>query len=104
MKAKCHRFFREDVDLQKLDVVTRPKVNPKLDTYPKRVAQGHSTVKQIQIGSSIITYNGSQLIITHFASGRISCETDKDIRMLYKDSEELRTIRCSGETVAYYQL
>lgn len=104
MKTKYHRFFREDVDLQKLDVVNRSKVNPKLDTYPKRVAQGDLSVKQIQIGSSIITYNGSQLIITHSADGRINCETDQDIRMLYKDSEELRTIRCSGETVAYYQL
>lgn len=101
---KYLRFFRESVDLDKLDVVGRSKVNPRGDTFPKRVARGDSSVKQIQIGSSVVTYNGSQLIITHFADGRINCETDKDIRMLYKDSEELRAIRCSGETVAYYQL
>lgn len=101
---KVRRLFNEINEIEKLNVVTRSKVNSKLDTHPKRVARGDLSITQIQIRFSEITYDGALLIIAHLQDSQIVCESDKVIRRLYKNSEGLRSIRCHGGTVACYQL
>lgn len=101
---RAKRYFTEKTDKVTLKIWDQNAINPEEDTFPDRLASRDATVKKVQLGSNIISYNGSQLIITHLADDEILCETDKDIRLLYKDARSMRNILCIGDTVAYYQL
>lgn len=101
---RAKRFFPEEADKVTLKIWDQNAINPEEDTFPDRLASRDASVKKVQLGSNIISYNGSQLIITHLADDEIMCETDKDIRLLYKDAKSMRNILCIGDSVAYYQL
>lgn len=97
------RFFKES-EFQPKKVKAAPsQINPDTDEIPQRILRGDSSIKQIDIDDNTLVYNGSLIIITHLASGEIICESDADIRVLYKDPGALRKIKCIGDTVAYYQ-